>query len=55
METESKAKCWRIGLGGKIECHTGNLWCGCVALCNVYIAVVHFPFTFVGGEGVYVD
>ena len=34
METENKAKCRRFGLGGKIECHTGNLWCDCVALCT---------------------
>ena len=47
METESKAKCRRFGMGGKIECRTGNFWCECVA--NVYIAVVQFPFTFVGG------
>ena len=47
MEIESKAKCCRFGMGGKIKCCTGNFWCECVA--NVYIAVVHFPFTFVGG------
>ena len=23
METETKAKCRRFGMGGKIECHTG--------------------------------
>ena len=32
METESKAKCGRFGMGGKIECCTGNFWCECVAL-----------------------
>ena len=25
METETKAKCRRFGMGGKIECRTGNL------------------------------
>ena len=35
METESKAKCRRFGMGGKIECRTRNFWCECVA--NVYI------------------
>ena len=24
METETKAKCRRFGMGGKIECRTGN-------------------------------
>ena len=50
METESKAKCRRFGMGSKIECHTGNFGV-IVHMCSiVYIAVVHFPFTFVGGR-----
>ena len=54
METETKAKCRRFGMGGKIECHTGYF---VVWLCSiVYIAVVHFPLLLLGGGGEgYVD
>ena len=43
--TESKANCRRFGLGGKIESALGFLSVKCSI---VYIAVVQFPFTFVG-------
>ena len=43
INTESKANCRRLRLGGKIECQTGNFWCESVSI--VYIAVVQFSFT----------
>ena len=42
METETKAKCRRFGMGGKIECRTENF--------GVIVQHCVHTFTFVGGE-----
>ena len=47
METESKAKCRRFGMGGKIECRTENFWCECVA--NVYLLYIFLLLLWGGG------
>ena len=46
IETESKAKCRRFGLGVKIECRTRKSWCECVALCTWCCT---FSLCFCGG------
>ena len=33
INTENKANCRRFGLGGKIECRTGNFWCESLQHC----------------------
>ena len=52
IETESKAKCRRFGLGVKSECRTRKFWCESVALCTYVLYI--FPLLLWGGD-VYVD